>query len=175
LLGERTDDLCVRQFAAPGHPDHSILEQGALLKEAITAIRDARNKAQLKPKELIQLYIQSDAESTYEAIVEILSKQVNAPSILFTHEIVPASLVVALGKHKFYLKSELAVDTGKQEEEMRKELRYLIGFRESIDKKLSNEKFVQNAKPEVVDFERKKMADAEEKIKVLQESLSGAE
>ena len=58
------------------------------------------------------------------------------------------------------------------QEEMEKELLYLRGFLESVDKKLSNERFVQNAKPEVVDNERKKKSDAEEKIKVLTESLS---
>jgi valyl-tRNA synthetase len=42
----------------------------------------------------------------------------------------------------------------------------------SVDKKLSNEKFVHNAKPEVIEIERKKKADAEEKIKVIEESLS---
>jgi valyl-tRNA synthetase len=175
LLGERTGDLCVLPYTATRAADLQVLEQGALLKETITAIRDARNKAQLKPKELIHLHIQSDAESTYKAIMDILSKQVNAPTILFTKEIVPATLVIAFGKHKFYIGTEQAVDAGKQKEEMQKELKYLIGFRESIDRKLNNEKFVQNARSEVVDLERKKRADAEEKIKVLQESLSGSE
>ena len=171
LLREREDDLCVLQFAAPRTADASILEQGILLQEAITTIRDARNKAQLKPKELIDLHIQSDSQRAYEAITGILSRQVNAPNIVFTKEPVPETLVVAFGKHKFYIGSEQTVDTGKQKEDMLKELTYLKGFKESINKKLSNEKFVQNAKPEVVDFERKKMADAEEKIKVLEESL----
>ena len=55
---------------------------------------------------------------------------------------------------------------------MQKDLEYLKGFLVSVDKKLSNEKFVNNAKPEVVDIERKKKADAEAKIKVIEESLS---
>ena len=129
----------------------------------------------MKPKELIHLHIQCDSEQTYIPIMEILARQVNARHILFTKQIVPGTLVVAFGKEKFYIGTETAVDAGKQKLEMQKELKYLIGFRESIDKKLSNEKFVQNAKPEVVDLERKKKADAEEKIKVLQESLSGSE
>ena len=172
LLAERTDDLCVKQFAAAGAVDPAILGQGNLLKESITVLRDARNKAQLKPKEAIRLYIQSSAEATYRLIDPILARQANAGSIEFASEAVTGTLAVVSGKDKFYIGTEQVVDTGKQKEEMLKELNYLKGFRDSIDKKLSNEKFVQNAKPEVVDLERKKKADAEEKIKVLEESLA---
>ncbi|MBW7840982.1 MAG: hypothetical protein H3C36_15390, partial [Chitinophagaceae bacterium] len=59
-----------------------------------------------------------------------------------------------------------------QKEELEKELVYLKGFLESVNKKLSNERFVQNAKAEIVDNERKKKEDAEAKIKTLEESLS---
>jgi valyl-tRNA synthetase len=171
LLAERTDDLCVRQFAAPGTADPRILREGSLLKEAITALRDARNKAQLKPKEPIRLHIQSEAEPVYRLISPILARQVNAESIDFTTEAIPASLTVVSGKDKYYIVTEQALDNGNQKEEMEKELIYLKGFLASVEKKLGNERFVQNAKPEVVDIERKKKADAEEKIKTLEESL----
>ena len=49
---------------------------------------------------------------------------------------------------------------------------YFQGFLESVEKKLSNEKFVSNAKPEVVDMERKKQADAQDKINMLKEGLA---
>ncbi|MFM8741412.1 MAG: hypothetical protein ACKOC0_14590, partial [Cytophagales bacterium] len=54
---------------------------------------------------------------------------------------------------------------------MIKELEYQKGFLASVEKKLSNEKFVANAKPEVIEIERKKKADAEAKIKALEETL----
>jgi valyl-tRNA synthetase len=172
LLAERTDDLCIRQFAAPGHPDHNILEQGALLKEAITALRDARNKAQLKPKDPIRLHIQSESEATYRRIQQILARQVNAESIDFTKEAVAGALTVVSGKDKYFIVTEQALDNGSQKDQLQKELVYLKGFLESVNKKLDNERFVQNAKPEVVDIERKKKADAEQKIKILEDSLA---
>jgi len=175
LLAERKDDLCVRQFPAPGKTDAPVLERGSLLKEAITALRDARNKAQLKPKEPIRLYIQSEAENTFRLISPILARQVNIESIEFTADPVPGALTVVSGKNKYFIVTEKVMDTGSQKEEMLKELGYLNGFLESVNKKLSNERFVQNAKPEVVDIERKKKADAEDKIKVLKESLAGLE
>jgi len=55
---------------------------------------------------------------------------------------------------------------------MLKDLEYLKGFLVSVEKKLSNERFVQNAKPDVVEVERKKKADAEDKIKAIEESLA---
>jgi len=51
------------------------------------------------------------------------------------------------------------------------ELKYLKGFLISVEKKLSNEKFVANAKPEIVDAERKKQQDAQDKIALLEEKM----
>jgi valyl-tRNA synthetase len=97
---------------------------------------------------------------------------VNAKSVAFTSEPVAATLAVVSGKDKFYIGTEKAVDTGSQKEELLKELDYLKGFLESVAKKLGNERFVRNAKPEVVAMEIKKKEDAEAKIKVIEESLS---
>ena len=173
LLAERADgdDLCVRQFAPVAAPDAAILAQGNLLKDAITTLRDARNKAQLKPKEPVKLFILPESQAAYRAITAILSRQVNAESIDFTTEAIPGSLTVVAGKDKYYIVTEKALDNGSQKEELLKELGYLKGFLESVNKKLSNERFVQNAKPEVVDLERRKKEDAETKIKALEESL----
>jgi len=153
-------------------PDAAVLAQGALLKEAITAIRDARNKAQIKPKESINLHIQSEQEKVYQLIFSILSRQVNAKDIAITKEMIPGTLTVVAGKDKFYIGTDQVVDTAHQKEELEKELIYLKGFLESVNKKLGNERFVQNAKPEVVAVERKKQEDALEKIRTIEESLA---
>ena len=75
-------------------------------------------------------------------------------------------------KDKFFLETTSVLDTGAQKQQLQKDLDYLKGFLVSVDKKLSNERFVQNAKPEVIETERKKKADAEEKIKLIEESLA---
>jgi valyl-tRNA synthetase len=172
LLAERSDDLCMKQFAAIGRYDKQTLDQGLLLKEAVTALRDARNKAQLKPKEAVSLYIQTGSEEVYHGIMQILAKQANALSIAFTREAIAGTLAVVSGKDKYYIGTEQKVDTGSQKEELQKELAYLQGFLESVTKKLSNERFVQHAKAEVVSNEVRKKEDAEAKIKVIQESLA---
>ena len=167
------DDLCIRQFAAAASADAPVLAEGALLKEAITALRDARNKAQIKPKESVKLHIHSEAsEAIFRTLSPILARQVNAESIEFTREAIAGSLTVVAGKDKYYIVTAQPLATGNQKEDMLKELSYLKGFLASVNKKLENERFVLNAKPEVVDLERRKKEDAEIKIKALEESLN---
>jgi valyl-tRNA synthetase len=172
LLKEQSDDLCVKQFSQPAATNMAVLQNAFLLKEVISALRDARTKNQLKPKETIKLFIQTEDKNSYSAIASILTKQVNAETISFTQEPISNCINVVVQKDKFYLETENALDTGSQKDQLLKDLEYLKGFLLSVEKKLSNERFVQNAKPEVVDVERKKKADAEEKIKAIEESLA---
>jgi valyl-tRNA synthetase len=172
-LKGRKDDLCVRQFAAVQKTNVSVLRQGELLKQTISAIREARVKNNIKPKDVIKLHIQSADEKGFAAIETILSKQVNAQSVDFVKESMPDTITVVTGTTKFFMETENLTDTSSQKEQLLKDLEYQKGFLASVEKKLSNERFVQNAKPEVVELERKKKDDAEQKIKILEESLAG--
>lgn len=174
LLKERKagDDLCIRQFNPIRDSDEKIMEEGELLKQVITAIRDARAKNNLKSKETIQLHIQTANEASFRDVQDILLKQVNAGGLSFTNEAVPNTIPVVAGKDKFYLQTATAIDNSSQKEQLEKDLQYLRGFLISVDKKLGNAKFIQNAKPEVVALEQKKRADAEAKIKAIEESLA---
>jgi len=171
-LKDREDDITVKQFPPVTTPDKSILQNALLLKETITGIRDARNKNQVKPKEVIQLHIQSGHPATYKPIEQILAKQINADAINYVTDAVPNTINIVIQKDKFYIQTAMELDTASQKEQLLKDLDYLKGFLVSVQKKLGNERFVNNAKPEVVDSERKKKADAEEKIKAIQESLA---
>jgi valyl-tRNA synthetase len=172
-LKEQKDDLCIKQFTTAGVPDESILLHTDLLKQIITAIRDAKAKNNLKPRDVIDLSIQTNSQDSYKSFETILAKQVNADKINFVSEAITNSISVVIGKDRIYIKTENSVDTTNQKVTMLKDLAYLKGFLVSVDKKLSNERFVQNAKPEVVDIERRKKNDAEEKIKAIEESLAG--
>jgi valyl-tRNA synthetase len=171
-LAERKDDLCVKQFEHNNKIEKNTLQQGELLKQIISSIRDARVKNNIKPKDTIALCIQTNDERSFAAIQTIMAKQVNADVISFVNEPVAGSIAVVVGRDKFYLQADQALDTGAQREQLLKDLEYHKGFLISVEKKLSNERFVQNAKPEVVEVERKKKADAEQKIKAIEESLA---
>ncbi|HSU27650.1 MAG TPA: valine--tRNA ligase [Chitinophagaceae bacterium] len=170
LLQQREDDIVVKQYTAATTPDAQILSHGSLLKEVITAIRDARNKNHVKPRDPILVHIQSTGNK-YDKITSILQKQVNAEAVFFTETAIPNSITVVVQKDKFYIETTTPLDTASQKEQLLKELDYLKGFLVSVEKKLSNEKFVKNAKAEVIEAERKKKSDAEEKIKIIEESL----
>ena len=142
------------------------------MKDIITGLRDVRNKQQIKPKETIELYIDTENKKAYDGIEAILSKQVNATAVSFTNATVADTISCVIGKDKFYIKTEQPVNKGNQKDELEKELNHLKGFLVSVEKKLGNEKFVSNAKPEVLAMEQKKKADAETKIRVIEESLA---
>jgi valyl-tRNA synthetase len=72
---------------------------------------------------------------------------------------------------EFFVDIAGEIDVTQEIENSRKELEYQIGFRDSTLKKLSNERFVANAKPDVVERERQKLADADAKIQALQQRL----
>jgi len=171
-LKEQNDDLTVKQYPAVRTTGKTILSDAILLKEVITAIRDARNKNQLKPKDSIRLHVQTDNTDTYKAIESILLKQVNAESISYTSDSVVNSITVVVQKDKFFIETTTLLDTASQKQQLQKDLDYLKGFLLSVEKKLGNERFVQNAKPEVIEIERRKKTDAEEKIKVIENSLA---
>lgn len=166
-------DLIMKQLPVYNHVNTDLLKRGKFLKEVITSIRDSRNKNQLKPKDSIKLWITTDNNSFYDTVQEILRRQVNAEYIGLTDEAKQGTIALVVQTDKFYIEAETeALDSSAQKEKLEKELEYLKGFLKSVDKKLSNERFVQNAKPEIVDNERNKKADAEAKIKVLEESIS---
>jgi len=172
LLRDHEDHICVKQL----HDleikiDEKISGLGESLKNIITAVRDARNKNSIKPKETIELFIQTEDADNYKMFDAILKKQVNAKEISFTKENIPQSIVITIEKDKFFIKTDQQTDTTALKSDLEKDLAYQKDFLQSVQKKLSNERFVQNAKPEVVELERKKQADAEARIKTIEESL----
>ena len=170
-LKERDHDLTVKPNSEFQAPNSNILQQGKLLQQVITTLREARAKNNLKPKEEIVLHIQTQQQESFTSINSILAKQVNAKEIKFVAESVANTTVVAIESDKFYIESDKEIDTIALKEELIKDLNYQKGFLESVMKKLGNERFVANAKPEVIAAEQKKKADAEARIKTIEESL----
>ena len=174
---EAGDDLIIKQLPVHDTPRAEILTSGTKLQELITAVRDTRVKNQLKPKDTIKLWIDTIHHSFYEGVQDILRRQVNAEHIGFIGkdgaQSTTGMIAIVVLTDKLYIEAAAAtIDTGAQKEQMQKDLDYFRGFIASVSKKLDNEKFVANAKPEVIANERKKMADAQDKVKTLEESLA---
>jgi valyl-tRNA synthetase len=171
-LKTQTEDICVKLYAPKTSVNEQVLKAGELLQNVISTLRDARNKNQIKPKDAIELFIQTAHNAPYQTIQNILAKQINAAAIQFTTTAIGSSIVVALEKDKFYLVADQAIDTVSLKENLLKDLAHQQGFLVSVDKKLGNEKFVQNAKPEVLAIEQKKKEDALARIQTIEESLA---
>ncbi|MEP6951714.1 MAG: valine--tRNA ligase [Ginsengibacter sp.] len=172
LLKERNDDIIVKQFSIAQQSKQEILQLGNKLKDLVTSIRDARNKNNIRQKDPIRMFIETESVDSYELIKNILAKQVNAESIEFNTQPAASSVTIVVGKEKLYIETNIEIDVTIQKEKLLKDLDYLKGFLITIDKKLSNDRFVQNAKPEVIGLERKKKADAEAKIRAIEQSIS---
>ncbi len=171
LLKPQSEDLCVKQYAPIASINTEILTGGELLKQVISSLRDARNKNQIKPKDTIKLHINTANVVSYHAIESILTKQVNAAEIFYTTSSVPNTIMVNVEKDQFFIEAEKQLDTAAMKASLIKDLTYEQNFLASVMKKLGNDKFVQNAKPEVIELERKKQSDAEARIATIEESL----
>ena len=190
LLKEQNSDLCIKKLAIIQRPSPLILKQGEFVKNLITSFREIRNKYQIKQKDPITINIQAftkeDNEELNDLIVKntsahsIISKQLNANAIQThfesngqdsSHKFKDA-LTVVIDKYKAFITAEIQVNYINQKDELLKDLEHQKNFLQSVIKKLSNERFVQNAKPEVVALEEKKKADAEARIKTIEESLN---
>ncbi|MCA6462850.1 MAG: valine--tRNA ligase [Chitinophagaceae bacterium] len=171
LLRTQSIDLCVRPYAEITNVNEDVLAAGSLLQQLISALRDARNKQQIKPKTSIELAIQTEHPEKYREITHLLSRQVNASSIQFTSDAIARSIVVAVEQDRFYISAGEIGNTVVQKEGLLKDLQHQQQFLEQVRKKLQNEKFVNNAKSEVIAMERKKEADAMARIATIESAL----
>ncbi|MES2647197.1 MAG: valine--tRNA ligase [Bacteroidota bacterium] len=172
LLASRKNDICTKQNNLITTAEITILQRAQVLKQVITALREARAKNQLKPKDPISLYVQTTNPEVYTDIKGILLKQVNATEFSVVKEPIPGTILVAVEKDKFMIASSQSVDTTNLKTTLLKDLEHQQGFLETVKKKLGNERFVQNAKPEVVAIEQKKQADTLARIRAIEESLA---
>ena len=83
------------------------------------------------------------------------------------------SISFMIQNHEFYIPFSSAIDLDAEKSRLLQELDYNKGFLKSVQSKLANERFISNAKPEVVAVEKKKEADALAKIRSLEEQLTG--
>ena len=141
--------------------------------ESIQQIRNLRNAKGLSPKEAFEIFIKAKDQSLYAPFTFLLKKLANVSAIHFVDAQPQGSTLLPVDTDELFVVLNLQVDAVAEREKMEKEIEYLEGFMKSVDAKLSNERFVANAKPELVEKERQKKADAAAKIEILRKSLEG--
>lgn len=173
-LKERKQRECViiAEWPRAQAYNDAILDEAGFAFDVITEIRNIRNIKGISPKQALKLNINSDDESLLSAFRPIVQKLSNLSEIVTAPQKLANATSFIVKSTEFFVPLEGKIDAEKEREAILKDLEYQRGFMSSVDKKLSNEKFVSSAPPKVIEMERKKKADAEAKIKALEESLA---
>ncbi|WP_372973640.1 valine--tRNA ligase [Muriicola sp.] len=172
-MSERSPDqaLVVASWPEPLTLDKEILEEFSFASEVISGIRTIRKEKNIPQKdalELQQMRVQQ-VSSKWDAVIEKLG---NIHSITSVETAPEGALSFRVKSNEFFIPVTGAVDLEAEILKIREELSYTRGFLNSVEKKLSNERFVNNAPEAVVALERKKASDAREKIETLEKSLA---
>jgi len=168
-LRERDANDCIMMSSMPqpSQVDSSVIDDFNTAKQVVSNIRSVRKSKNIPNKTQLSLDILGETKLLEEVIV----KMGNLKSISYEAEKKPTAMAFIVGTTEFQIPLSDNIDVETEIKKMQDEISYLQGFLNSVMKKLSNERFVQNAKPEIVEMERKKKADAKQKIKVLTESI----
>ena len=173
FIAPRTKEeaLTVSDWPKPKAIDPKLVETFALAQEVIVGIRNFRKEKNLSFKEEIQLFVtKSKAPVPYEASIEKLG---GIGSFVYDSPSENSSGgSFRVGTFEFFIPTKTSEDPEAERKKLNEELKYMKGFLASVEKKLANEKFVANAPEQVIANERKKVADAKEKIELLEKSLS---
>ncbi len=165
------ESLILASWPSPKTFDGKITEEAAQVFEVVSQVRNLRASKGMSPKESLELTINAKNEAIYSRFESVLTKLANLSSLSFG-ENVPNALSFVVKADECFVPMGDSINVEEEKENLKKEIEYTKGFLNSVMKKLSNERFVAGAPAQVLDMERKKQADAEAKIKTLEESLS---
>ncbi|WP_372473579.1 valine--tRNA ligase [Capnocytophaga sp. ARDL2] len=169
-MAERTHEeaLVIAQQKTAEAFDSKAIEAFAFAQELISGVRNYRQSKGISPREAVEIYTNATAFEN-EAVIQKLA---NVSAVHFSAKTDKPSFTFLVGATEISIPLSENLDLAEEKKKTEEELNYLKGFLVSVEKKLSNEKFVANAKPEIVENERKKQKDAQEKIALLEEKLA---
>jgi len=163
------DSICVANMPKAKSFNQETLTAFETSKEVVSSIRSIRKDKSIAFKEPLDLLVTDSID--FELCAEVVAKLANTSLPQRIEEAPSACSSFRVSKTEFFIPLSGGVDLDAEREKIQKEIDYLKGFLASVDKKLSNERFVSNAPEKVIELERKKAADAQEKIEGLEKSL----
>ena len=150
--------------------DEKLLADIEQVKQIVSGVRTVRSSKNIAPKE--QLELQAVGKNGYADFNAVITKMANLSSISVVNEKDATASAFMVGTDEFAVPLGNLIDVEAEIQKMETQVQHLEGFLAGVLKKLSNERFVQNAPEAVVAMERKKQSDAEEKIASLKESIA---
>lgn len=171
-LTNRPDTQFLAQSPWPKAPsiDFALLTESTTAFEVVSQVRNARNTNGLSPKDRLVVHLANGKKQfpRMGGLVEKLSNVSLEASAMPTGQV----LTFLAGTLECHIPLSGKVDAASARKELQREIEYQRGFLASVDKKLSNERFVAGAPPQVLEMERKKKVDAEAKLRSLEETLA---
>ena len=163
------ESIMVTQQPRPEQTNDRLTADFEVVKSIVAGVRSIRLERNIPNKESLTLQVVTGDHN--EAYNPVIMKMCNVDTIVRApKDATAASFMVGTTEYAVPLGN--TIDVAEEIQKMEAEIDYLEGFLRSVMKKLGNEKFVANAKPEVVAVERKKRADAESKLALLRESVA---
>ena len=168
-ISERTPEnaLVISQQKKDATFDESIIKDFENSKELISGVRNYRQSKGISPREDVEVFTNASSFDNEN----LVKKLANISQIHFATKTDKPSYSFLMGGTEISIPLSETLDLAEEKIKTEEEIKYLKGFLISVEKKLTNEKFVANAKPEVVEVERKKQKDAQDKIVLLEEKL----
>jgi valyl-tRNA synthetase len=167
----KKESLCVAEFPKVAPFDATMLANFEIFFEIVTNVRNLRSTKNISPKTELPLTIKTENQALYQPFESLLVKLANISDISYTTG-KAEGMSFLVKADEFFVNLEGELDVEAERENLQKELEYTLGFKKSVEAKLSNERFVQNAKADIVEKERQKLADAYAKIVTIQEALA---
>ena len=164
------DDIIVAQQPKLQAVDEAILKQFEFTQEVINNVRKVRSDKNIAFRDAIQLVVKGTANKDFDCVI---AKLCNVSEVSYVAEAPAGAFGFIVGSTEFFVPLTGSVDVEAEIKKLEEELKYAQGFLKSVEAKLSNERFVSGAPAAVVDKERKKKADAEAKIAVIEQQLAG--
>ena len=171
LIKEREEDIIVSEWPKVDKVEEIILSDFDIVSEVVSSIRKFRIQKQIPNKEQISLFVKEN-DKLGRNMDSIICKLGNIESVEYSDKKIDGAFSFRVKSNEYFIPLEGNVDIEEELEKLQKELDYTKGFLKSVNGKLNNERFVSGAPEKVVANEKKKQADAEQKIEVLENQIS---
>jgi len=175
-IAERSPEeaLIVSSWPETKETDKQLITDFDFTSEVISGIRTIRKQKNIAFKDAIALSV-LDNEKASKTFESVIIKLGNISDLSYTNDKVEGALTFRVKSNEYFVPMQGSIDVEAEIQKLTEELNYTEGFLKSVQKKLSNERFVAGAPEQVVASERKKEADALAKIETLKSSLAGLE
>ena len=173
-IAERTPEqaLIIAEYPKMTSVNTALIADFDFATDVISGIRTIRKDKNIPFKDVIELRVVNNekASSHFDSIIMKLG---NIVDLMYVTEKVDGALSYRVKSNEYFIPITGNIDVEAEITKLTEELNYINGFLKSVQVKLSNEKFVANAKPEIIENERKKEADALAKIATIEQSIAG--